>query len=441
MNFKPLNVIVIGGGIGGLCLAQALKSGDVRVTVYERNSASTWPEGYRIHINPVGSHALHACLPAALWKVFVATAGNPPAGLGFLTEQLKELVVIGEEFMANTNANPIDAHYPVNRIALRELLLAGMQDVIEFDKTFERYEQAADGKITAFFADGTSATGDLLVAADGANSRVRKQYLPFAQRVAIGAAGIGGKLPLTEQNRAWLPRQLLSRMNLIMPPSQYTLFNASFDHAHMSSSARNGIGEQAQAAGVNPARLIDNGQDYMLWALIASDDAYPSDIYSFDGHALQRLAGQVITAWHPTLRQIITESDPGSVSFNPFKAMAPVAPWASTNVTLLGDAIHNMPPVGGLGGNTALRDASLLARKLIAVQRGEQPLLSAIQEYEAEMRMYGFAAVRAVLENTRQATSRSRAAREVGKAWFRLCNTIPPLKCAFEERWTRPMRA
>jgi 2-polyprenyl-6-methoxyphenol hydroxylase-like FAD-dependent oxidoreductase len=120
--------------------------------------------------------------------------------------------------------------------------------------------------------------------------------------------------------------------------------------------------------------------------------------------------------------------------------MEPVAPWASTNVTLLGDAIHNMPPVGGLGGNMALRDASLLAHKLAAAQCGELPLLSAIQAYEAEMRAYGFAAVRAVLENTRLATSPNRIVREIGKTWFRLCNAVPPLKRVFEERWTLPMR-
>ena len=162
MTSTPLNVIVIGGGIGGLCLAQALRSAGVGVVVYERNSASVWPEGYRIHINPVGSRALHSCLPAALWDVLVAIAGTPPAGLGFLTEQLQELVVIGEEFMANKSGDPINAHYPVNRIVLRQVLLTGMQDVIHFDKEFERYEQTSDGKVTAFFTDGTSARGEVL---------------------------------------------------------------------------------------------------------------------------------------------------------------------------------------------------------------------------------------------------------------------------------------
>lgn len=440
MTPAPLHIIIIGGGIGGLCLAQALKCAGISVAVYERNPARVWPEGYRIHINPVGSRALYECLPAALWDIFIAIASKPPAGLGFLTEQLEQLVVIGEEFMANTTGNPINAHYPVNRIALRHLLLANMQDVIQFDKVFERYEQSAGAKVTAFFADGTSATGDVLVAADGANSRVRQQYLPHAQRVEIGAAGIGGKLVLTEQPRTWLPRQLLSRMNLTLAPSRYTLFNAPFAHAHHPADARTRIEEQAQAVGLNPELLIDGGQDYMLWGFIAPANTYPYDIHNFDGCALQRLVSQIIAAWHPDLRRLVADSDPASISFNPFKTMLPTAPWKSTNITLLGDAIHNMPPVGGLGGNMALRDASVLAPKLTAAQRGELLLQAAIQQYEAEMRAYGFAAVDAVLENTRLATSGSRIAREVGKTWFRLCNAVPPVKRVFEERWTRPMR-
>ena len=441
MSSAPFHVIVIGGGIGGLCLAQGLKAAGVSVAVYERNAADAWPEGYRIHINPVGGRALHDCLPPALWDLFVATAGKPPAGLGFLTEQLKELVVIGEAFMANRTDSAIDAHYPVNRSALRHLLLAGMQAVIHFDKTFQGYEQTADGKVTAFFVDGASATGDVLVAADGANSAVRKQYLPQARRVEIDAVGIGGKLPLTEQTRAWLPRPLLSRMNLMMAPSHTTLFTTAFDHTPLSAVARKRLGEKAKALGLDAALLMDNSGDYILWALLAPGDAYPPGVRSLEGCGLQRFVGQRIEAWHPALRRLVAESDPDSVLFKPFKTMLPVAPWPSSNITLLGDAIHNMPPTGGLGGNMALRDASLLARKLIAVQAGELPLLSAIQAYEAEMRAYGFAAVGEALQNTRQATSRNRIARRAARVLFRVCSAVPPLKHGFENNWARPMRS
>ena len=63
----------------------------------------------------------------------------------------------------------------------------------------------ADGRPIAHFSDGTTAAGDVLVAADGINSRLRAQYLPTATRRDTGAAGVGLKLPLNDTTRAWLP--------------------------------------------------------------------------------------------------------------------------------------------------------------------------------------------------------------------------------------------
>ena len=74
-----LRVIVAGGGIGGLALAHGLRRAGVAVEVYERDPGpQSRPTGYRLHVNPAGSRALHALLPPRSWQAFVATAG--PAG-------------------------------------------------------------------------------------------------------------------------------------------------------------------------------------------------------------------------------------------------------------------------------------------------------------------------------------------------------------------------
>src|SRR5690242_16810203 len=139
----PLHVLIIGGGIGGLCLAQGLKKARISVAVYERDrTLDARLQGYRLNIEPVGSRALHECLSTDLWEVLVATAGDPGPVMGVYTERLRELMQEDEHVRANDPANSTHA---VGRVTLRRLLLAGLSDVIHFDKTFQRYEQREDG--------------------------------------------------------------------------------------------------------------------------------------------------------------------------------------------------------------------------------------------------------------------------------------------------------
>lgn len=430
MPSSPFHVIVVGGGIGGLCLAQKLKKAGVSVAVYERDRHSTDRlEGYRIHINPAGSRALHECLPPRSWETFVATTGDPEGGFGFLTEHMEELAVVEEETMYPETSDPAERQYPVDRLTLRRLLLSGMDDVVSFDKKFERFERSSEEKVTAYFADGTSATGDVLIGADGAGSKVREQYLPQAERVETDATAVAFKLPLTDRTRAWIPPRLAAGMNTILTPAPWFLFTAAFDRKHDP-------GDRVE--------FLDADRDYqsyILCAFIAHRAAYPDGVRGFDGDALRRLVGRMIEGWHPDLRRLIADADPDSAMVVPIRTSVPVEPWESTNVTLLGDAIHSMPPTGGVGGNMALRDANLLGRKLKDVHDGGSPLLTAIHEYEVEMIEYGFAAVRSSLKTTRQGISDNRGSLAAFKTILRVCQAVPPLKrLMFRNTWAEHAR-
>ena len=108
---------------------------------------------------------------------------------------------------------------------------------------------------------------------------------------------------------------------------------------------------------------------------------------------INALATEITDGWHPNLRALIRASDPGTAFAVDVRTSVPVGAWPTTNVTVLGDAVHLMTPGRGVGANTALRDAALLAARLGAAQRGEMSGHDAVASYEAQMREYGFHAV------------------------------------------------
>jgi 2-polyprenyl-6-methoxyphenol hydroxylase-like FAD-dependent oxidoreductase len=420
------HILVIGGGIGGLCLANGLRRAGVSAAVYERTRTRTdWLQGYRIHISPHGAAALHACLPPAQWEAFVATTGKPSAGFAFLTEQLRDLLFLPRGLLAGEQAGPEASHHSVSRITLRHVLLDGLGDLVHLGKEFTHYEQAPDGRVTAFFADGTTATGDVLVGADGANSRVRQQYLPEAHRIDTGVVAVAGKLPLTDETRAWLPERLSGSVSNIMPPRDSFMFTAVWE------------GDRQRLASSDPAMpqglLFDNTQDYVFWAYAARRATYPAEPPG-DGTRLRDMIASMIDGWHPALSRLVTQCDPATVAPVIIRAMAPVRPWPASPITLLGDAIHNMTPMAGVGANTALRDSSLLASNLANAR--QETLVTAISEYETAMREYGFAAVKLSLRNTRQATS-GPISRAAFRAMLRATNALPPLKRQFARAFGR----
>jgi 2-polyprenyl-6-methoxyphenol hydroxylase-like FAD-dependent oxidoreductase len=388
LKLGDMRIAVIGGGLGGLCLAHGLRKAGVDVAVYERDLSRTDRlQGYRVHINAHGAAALRECLPAASWERFERSAGTGGNGFGFLTEQLKPLLVLEPDE---------EKHYSASRITLRQVLLDGLD--VRFGKRFERYEQGDD--IELHFEDGTAESCDVLVGADGIRSRVRAQYLPHAGTEKIGVTAIAGKLFL--DNNDWVPRELVDRANTVVPTSRAGMFLAAHD----------GLGVTD-----DDDLLFDNVRPYLMWAYAAAD------LTVHDGQDLQREVLARIARWSPELTRIVEASPAETISEWRIRSSRPIERWQPTNVTLLGDAVHAMTPMRGIGANIALRDAQLLARCI--AEGGD-----AIARYEKEMYDYGFAAVRDSLRAARQFADGGPVARTIFKTVLRTASAVPALKRA-----------
>jgi 2-polyprenyl-6-methoxyphenol hydroxylase-like FAD-dependent oxidoreductase len=393
-----VRVLIIGGGIGGLCLAQGLSGAGIDVEVYDRTPANTATlRGYGIHLNRHGCQALRECLPQQNWERFDATAGYAGDLTRFYDEHLRTLAVCENE--------AIGPRRPVSRTGLHDILRDGLPDgMVHPGKEFTGYESTPDGRLLVRFADGTGAVGDVLIGADGGNSRVRAQYLPDVRRIDLGILNVAGRYSLGGRGAADLPADLIDGApNSIVPAGSGWMFVSAWRAT---------------------------GEEYVVWAYVAELATYPADVLRRSPSELRDVVLGRIEGWAPELSTLVRDGDTASVTTVPLRSMPTLRRWQPGAVTLLGDAIHNMTPMAGVGANTALRDAGVLRAALVDVTAGRRGLVDAIGGYEAEMRDYANRAVSVSRRNAEHAASDTRLPRLGFRTLLRVAQAVPPVKRA-----------
>ncbi|WP_018330976.1 FAD-dependent oxidoreductase [Actinomycetospora chiangmaiensis] len=400
MTTRPLRVLVIGGGTGGMCLAHGLRRAGIDVAVHERDRTRTSGlHGYRVGISPNGARALHACLAPELFETFVATTAAPYERFGMYTEQWRELITVGFGEFPPSGQGAEDREYNVSRMTLRQVLFTGMEDVVTFDRRFTHYEQHAD-RVVAHFEDGSTDEGDLLVGADGAGSPVRRQYLPHATHTETGLVAIGGKTPWSPQTEALLPASVRQGLAMIFDR------RGQFGITHVVRMPWTDGGAPVAGIGSSDRELLerwpglrfDNTTDHVSWGVTTSRSIAPADLLEREGADLTALAAELTADWSPCWQALLAGADHGANVALSIRTADPIPPWEPSTVTLLGDAAHTMTPGRGAGANTALRDARELRDRLVRVRDGESTLLAAVGDYEDLMRRYSALAVRESLE-------------------------------------------
>ena len=234
-------------------------------------------------------------------------------------------------------------------------------------KTFVRFEQADGGQVCAYFADGTTASGDVLIGADGSNSVIRKLIVPDAKLVDTGWV-IYGKTPLTPETAQWIPDGWVHGFSRMVGSNDAGMGTGPFRKREPFAEA---------AAKYAPAIHLTETQDYLMWTVSApmTQPLFSEEqLQRADGATLQAMARDIAQEWHPILRRLIDEADVLATLLIRSHYAEPVKPWQTKNMTLLGDAIHTMAPARGEGANTALRDAELLHHTLVDVVTKGVPL-------------------------------------------------------------------
>ncbi|MEV6628043.1 NAD(P)/FAD-dependent oxidoreductase [Amycolatopsis sp. NPDC051106] len=360
-------ILVIGAGLGGLTLAHALVRAGLDVRVFEADDGTgERTQGYRIGLAPPAMDALRESLPPRLYALAEATSGSL-TGPGLLFDE--QLTLLSSDLPGPEESRAFD------RQVLRQILLGDLGDRVSFEKRLKSFTEDEE-TVTAFFADGTKATGDVLVGAEGGNSVVRRRVVPEVRLVDADLCGAMGRTPATDRFRRLVP----GRGTMVKGPA-VTLMLGRMDFDREPAEA---------AAELVPGLPVPRRESYVRWVLLV-----PPDHPVAAGPAREdarELVLELIDGWHPDLRALVQSADLSAVGRSKVFDR-PMPPWPVSRVTLLGDAAHQTLASGGNGAVTAMQDAVRLSARLTEVDRGREDLLPALERYQRDLLDRGNAAV------------------------------------------------
>jgi 2-polyprenyl-6-methoxyphenol hydroxylase-like FAD-dependent oxidoreductase len=314
---RVTSVLVVGGGIGGLSAAIALRRAGIHVDLVEINQ--DW-KVYQIGI-VVQANFIRAMAALGIAEQAIA-AGFPYNGLSF---QDLHGNVLREIKGMNPGGGRYPSHLGMSRPALHKVLTEAALACgahVRLGTTFTNIEQHDHG-IQVAFSDGTSNDYDVLVGADGVYSKVRSTVF-------------GGK---------WVPKftgQGVWRYTVRRPQELTSSFYC--------------VGLEGGKSGFIP---LSHETGY-IW-LVQSEPGNPR-------YPEQRLAEILRERLAPCggmmgrLREQIV--NPELVVYRPLEALLMPAPWYRGRVLLIGDAAHATTPHMGQGAAQAVEDAVVLGELL-----------------------------------------------------------------------------
>ena len=366
---SDFTVLIAGGGIAGLTLAHGLRRAGIACEVFERDPAEGVRSGYRLTLDADGGCALEACLAPDLYERYQDASHQTPARPDVavvIDSQCHELTTAPH--IGPPNDGPLP-HTAIDRRTFRRILSSGLDGVLHHDAPVAGFSSGPNG-VELRLADGRVVRGDVLVAAEGVGSPIRRQLMPDVQIVPapVGALGLFGRSPLSDELLAELPEVLSAG------------FVIATDQAGVMLSLGSCV-PRRRGPGVAPPYMMLSG-GVRPGTVVPPPPEWTAETPS-QMHAAMR-AG--VAEWHPAIRGLVKRIEPETLFSHPFRRLDPTPPWATSRVTLVGDAITAMLPTLGKGANMAMRNAAVLRDHLAAAARGERPVLDAIAAYEDDMR-------------------------------------------------------
>ena len=332
MRASELRILIVGGGFSGMSAAIQLRKTGAAVDLVEIDP--NW-RSYGAGIT-LGAATLRTFVELGILDDFLKQ-GFAAEGGEFFTASGQKIATLTAPRLARPDVPPVGA-------ILRPLLASILAEAtkasgtrVRLGVTFAEIAQEGDGaKVT--LTDGATATYDLVVGADGLNSKMRKTFFPDAPSPRYTGQCVW---------RAVLPR----------PPEVKTL--------QMS------IGDKVKV-GVNP---VSKDEMYMFVTEDRPTNAYV-DPAQF-APSLKALLAQFSSPLIKAIRDSLNENS--RIVYRPLEGLLMPQPWSTGRVVLIGDAVHATTPHLGAGACIGIEDAIVLAQELAR----QETLASALKSFES----------------------------------------------------------
>ncbi|MXV52352.1 FAD-dependent monooxygenase [Pedobacter sp. HMF7647] len=368
MLIENKRIAIVGGGPGGLTLARLLQIKGADVKVYERDlNRDVRVQGATLDLHY--ESGLEALRRAGLMGEFKA---NYRPGADRIRIVDGKAVVFFDEHNGEIVDDFEDQYFrpEIDRGPLRNILLDSLEPgTVIWDSQFLSMSAEGEGwKLD--FKNGTSAAADLVIGADGANSKIRPFITP-AKPFYSGVTVIEGTVYDAKENTPDI-FELLNDGKIFALANNKTLVVSS-----------KGDGSLAFYAGwkTNENWIRESGLDFSDKSQLLS--WFKQEYSDWD------------SLWHELFLNDSTQFMPRQINSMPLDQRWETKP----NLTLLGDAAHLMPPYAGEGVNMAMQDAFELAEKL--TEGDCQNLHTAIAKYEVQMRCRASEVTSISLESTK----------------------------------------
>jgi salicylate hydroxylase len=313
---KP-KVLIVGGGIGGLTTALALKFRGIDALLFEQ-AAAFREVGAGIQLSCNATRILTAL------GVGEALAGIAvyPEGRDYRAWDTGERLFwtpLGKRAEMTFGA----PYYHAHRAELLGVLLDALgEQGLRLNSRVSAFSQDVDS-VTITLADGTTFEGDILVGADGIHSTVRSAL--FGQKQARYTGNVAW--------RGLVPAKAIAHLQLEKVTGVWMGPNRSIVQYYVSA-----------------------GRTFN-WIGISRSPLSARESWLTEGDIKDALADY--TGWHPTIRTVIRSTS--TVLRQALYDREPLPDWRVGRMVLLGDAAHPMLPFYAQGAAQSIEDAYVLA--------------------------------------------------------------------------------